>query len=131
MEIRRLADELYRRVDWQWALNGGLTLAHGWKPESGFLPYRWDTYYSEAHLLYILALASSTFLIEQEGYEKWLSTFELKKIYDIEYLYAGPSGSIASLFPIDLKSFCNEAIYEFSSTCNELSALKESIYCCR
>lgn len=90
IEIRRLADELYRRIDWQWALNEGITVTHGWKPESGFLLYRWDTYYSEAHLLYILALASPTFPIKPEGYEKWLSTFEVKKIYDIEYLYAGP-----------------------------------------
>src|SRR6202012_1050164 len=38
-EIRELADKLYERVDWQWALNGGDTITHGWKPESGFLPY--------------------------------------------------------------------------------------------
>ena len=42
-EIRELAETLYRRVDWQWALNGGTTFSHGWKPESGFLAYRWDT----------------------------------------------------------------------------------------
>src|SRR6202041_2749602 len=41
IELRKLADILYRRVDWQWALNGGTTITHGWKPESGFLPYRW------------------------------------------------------------------------------------------
>lgn len=40
-EIRALADELYRRADWRWAQNGGATITHGWKPESGFLPYRW------------------------------------------------------------------------------------------
>ena len=28
-EIRRLADELYRRADWQWAQNGGATVTHG------------------------------------------------------------------------------------------------------
>ena len=33
-----LADALYRRVDWRWALDGGATVTHGWKPESGFLP---------------------------------------------------------------------------------------------
>ena len=36
-EIRTLADALYRRADWQWAQNGGATITHGWKPESGFL----------------------------------------------------------------------------------------------
>ena len=31
-EVRRLADELYRRADWQWALNGGAAVSHGWRP---------------------------------------------------------------------------------------------------
>ena len=34
-ELRKLAETLYRRVDWQWALDKGTTLTHGWKPESG------------------------------------------------------------------------------------------------
>jgi len=89
-EIRELAEILYRRVDWQWALNGGATVTHGWKPESGFLPYRWDTGYSEALILYALALGSPTFPIDPQGYTEWTATFEWKKVYDIEYLYAGP-----------------------------------------
>lgn len=89
-EIRELAEILYRRVDWQWALNGGATVTHGWKPESGFLPYRWDTGYSEALILYAMALGSPTFPIDPRGYTEWTSTFEWKKVYDIEYLYAGP-----------------------------------------
>jgi hypothetical protein len=90
VEIRELAESLYQRVDWQWALNGGTTVCHGWKPESGFLPYRWDTGYSEALILYALALGSPTFPIEPQGYREWVSTFEWRKVYDIEYLYAGP-----------------------------------------
>jgi len=31
-EVRRLADALYRRADWDWARNGGPTLTHGWRP---------------------------------------------------------------------------------------------------
>jgi hypothetical protein len=89
-EIRELAEILYRRVDWKWALNGEPTICHGWKPESGFLPFRWDACYSEALLLYVLAMGSPTFPIEPEGYRAWTATFEWKKIYDIEYLYAGP-----------------------------------------
>ena len=30
LEIRTLADALYRRVDWDWARNGGATVTHGW-----------------------------------------------------------------------------------------------------
>ncbi len=43
-EIRTLADTVYRRVDWRWAQNGGATVTHGWKPESGFLKWRWEGY---------------------------------------------------------------------------------------
>ncbi len=39
-EIGELSEQLYARVDWHWALDGGMTLTHGWKPELGFLPYR-------------------------------------------------------------------------------------------
>jgi hypothetical protein len=89
-EIRALAESLYRRVDWQWALNEGTTICHGWKPESGFLPYRWDNRYSEALILYVLALGSPTFNIDPKGYQEWISTFEWKTVYGIEYLYAAP-----------------------------------------
>lgn len=44
LEIRTLADALYRRADWQWAQNIRATVTHGWKPESGFLKYRWRGY---------------------------------------------------------------------------------------
>jgi len=43
-EIRELATKIYERVDWGWMLNGGKTLSMGWKPESGFLKARWDSY---------------------------------------------------------------------------------------
>ena len=89
-EIRDLADELYCRIDWQWALNNGDTLCHGWKPRSGFLPYRWDENYSEAIIMYVLALGSPTFPIKLAGYKKWTSTFNKTKVYNISYLYAGP-----------------------------------------
>jgi hypothetical protein len=76
VELRKLAEILYRGVDWQWALDKGATLSHGWKPESGFLPYRWDKGYSEAIILYALALGSPTFPVEPQGYKEWISTFE-------------------------------------------------------
>src|SRR6187399_863280 len=44
VEIRSLADSLYRRADWNWARNGGATVTHGWRPEDGFLKYRWEGY---------------------------------------------------------------------------------------
>lgn len=87
-EICTLADAIYRRADWRWALNGGDTVSMGWKPESGFLKYRWEGY-SEALLLYALALGSPTFPIPEKCYEAWTKTYKWKKIYGIEFLYAG------------------------------------------
>ena len=57
-EIVRLATKIYERVDFRWMLNGHATLlSHGWKPETGFLKPRWDTY-SEDAILYLLAIGS-------------------------------------------------------------------------
>ena len=41
---------------------GGATLCHGWTPEKGFLPYRWDEY-SELLAMYLLAIGSTTYPI--------------------------------------------------------------------
>ena len=88
-EIRTLADELYQRADWQWAQNNGDTVTHGWKPESGFIKYRWEGY-DEAMLLYILGLGSPTHPLPESSYAAWASTYEWKRCYDFDYLYAGP-----------------------------------------
>lgn len=88
-EIRTLADALYRRADWSWACNGGATVTHGWTPEGGFLPYRWQGY-DEALLLYVLGLGSPTHPLPTESYTAWASTYEWKEIYGHEYLYGGP-----------------------------------------
>ena len=66
-EIRALADALYRRADWPWAQNDGATVTHGWKPESGFLKWRWEGY-DEALVLYILALGSPTHPLPESSY---------------------------------------------------------------
>jgi hypothetical protein len=88
-EIRKLAEELYRRADWQWAQRGALTISHGWKPETGFIKYRW-TGYSEALILYILALASPTFPISPESYRACTRTYKWTDLYGFKHLYAGP-----------------------------------------
>jgi hypothetical protein len=88
-EVRQLAEALYSRADWQWALNGGAAIAHGWKPETGFIPHRW-TGYDEGLLLYLLGLGSPTFPLPTESYAAYCSTYQWKKIYGRELLYSGP-----------------------------------------
>ncbi len=88
-EIRRLADALYRKADWRWMQNGAAAVSHGWTPEKGFLRYRWHGY-DEALIVYLLGLGSPTHPLPAESYRAWASTYKWKKIYDIEFLYAGP-----------------------------------------
>ena len=87
-ENRTLADALYCRADWRWAQNQGDTVTHGWKPESGFLSYRWEGY-DEALLLYILGLGSPTHTLAQGSYAAWATTYRWESHFGQEYLYAG------------------------------------------
>jgi hypothetical protein len=88
-ELRRLVDELFGKADWQWALNGGSAISHGWRPESGFIPHHWKGY-DEALLLYILGLGSKTFPLPAESYAAYCSTYQWRKIYGREILHSGP-----------------------------------------
>jgi hypothetical protein len=88
-EIRELAEGLYRRIDWQWAQNGGNTVAQGWKPECGFFNAGWEGY-SEATILYVLGLASPTFALSPRSFGGWTSTYQWENIFGYDFLYAGP-----------------------------------------
>jgi hypothetical protein len=88
-EVRALAENLYRRVDWDWARNGGKSVTHGWTPERGFLPYRWEGY-NEGLLLYVLGLGSPTYTLPEESYLGWTSTYRWKTLYGHDFLYGGP-----------------------------------------
>jgi hypothetical protein len=88
-EVRAITDSLYRAAEWDWALDGELTVRHGWTPEGGFLPWRWQGY-NEALLLYALGLGSSTHPLPTESYDRWAATYEWRRAYGIEYLFGGP-----------------------------------------
>ena len=63
--IEALATTFYRRIDWQWMLNGGTTLSMGWLPDQGFLKHRWDIY-SELMTMYLMAIGSPTHAISAD-----------------------------------------------------------------
>jgi hypothetical protein len=42
----------------------------GWKPESGFLKARWDSY-SELMMIYLLGLGSPTYPLPKECWDAW------------------------------------------------------------
>ncbi|MEO5629811.1 MAG: glucoamylase family protein [Thermomonas sp.] len=88
-ELRAIADALYLRIDWRWAQDGCETIKQGWKPESGFLHYGWEGY-SEAIILYALAMGSPTFPVHGNCYDAWTMTYQWENLYGYNYLYAGP-----------------------------------------
>lgn len=89
-EVNQLATEIFNRVDWTWLSEDTALLPHGWTPEFGFLPNRWD-YYSELMMMYLLGLGSSSHPLKDETWDAWKRTiFE----YDgLRYV-----GSFAPLF---------------------------------
>ena len=87
--IRELAQSLYERVDWNWVLAPDGTIRHGWKPETGFIPFEWQGY-DEGLLLYVLALGSPTNPLPPSTFAAWASTYEWKRAYDIDHLYSAP-----------------------------------------
>jgi hypothetical protein len=88
-DVRRLADALYRRADWNWACDGGPTLTHGWRPESGFIPHRWAGY-DEGLLLYVLGLGSPSHPLPPESYAAYCATYQWTRLYGRELLYSAP-----------------------------------------
>ncbi len=89
-EVETAANQIYERVDWPWMMNGKKVLCMGWRPEEGFLPYYWDSY-SEAMILYALAIGSSTHPIPPGSWDEWERPMDAYKNYKLVYC---PTGSI-------------------------------------
>lgn len=89
VEIRALADSIYRRVDWQWFRPRSPLVSMGWHPESGFNDADW-TGYMESMILYVLALGSPTFPVEPEVWDRWTSTYIWAEYYGQEFVSFGP-----------------------------------------
>lgn len=88
--VAQLANLILNRVDWTWLSEDTSLLTHGWTPEIGFLPSRWD-YYSEMMMMYLLGMGSSAHPLNAQTWNAWKRlTFE----YDgLRYI-----GSFAPLF---------------------------------
>ncbi len=70
-EIHTLAKQIFERVDFNWMLNGDkFILSHGVHPGSGFIRSRWSEY-SEATILYLMAIGSPRHPITAESWYAW------------------------------------------------------------
>jgi len=73
-QIRELAEQIYRRVDWTWIQPRSPLISMGWFPESEFINHDW-TGYSEGMMVYILALGSPTHAVEPDAWQVWTRTY--------------------------------------------------------
>ena len=87
--IRELADSLYLRVQWDWAMNSNEWMSMGWRPEKGFIPAKWDGY-NEAMILIVLAMGSPTYPIHDSAWNSWCKTYEWDEFYGNEHLNFTP-----------------------------------------
>lgn len=90
VELRELCTDLYERVDWVWARDGGNGIKMGWKPETGFSAFgRWIGY-NEAMILYILALGSPTYPIPELDWTYWTSGYWWSTFYGYSFVNCPP-----------------------------------------
>jgi len=70
-ELATVADGLYQRVDWGWLKDPEGTLYMGWKPESGFIPAKWDSFSEGPPLIYLLGMGSKSHPLPPEIWNAW------------------------------------------------------------
>jgi len=76
VEIRRLADAIYARVDWTWLQQRAPLISMAWRPETGeFSAYDWRGY-NEAMLLYVLALGAPVHPVQPLAWGDWARGYE-------------------------------------------------------
>lgn len=72
--IRNLVQTMVDRIDWRWAQPRPPSIALGWAPEKGFLPYDWRGY-NEASVLYLLALGDRDKPVDVSAWQAWTENF--------------------------------------------------------
>ena len=74
-EIRRLAQAISERVEWDWAVVRPNRISMGWHPESGFIPADWNVY-NEGMLVLLLAMGSPTHPVPAAVWDEWCSVYD-------------------------------------------------------
>jgi hypothetical protein len=73
-EIRRLAQELYERVNWPWSIEHVPDIRMAWSPEQQFEVHDWRGY-NEGMIVYVLALGSPTHPVAAGTWDSFTSNY--------------------------------------------------------
>ena len=94
VQIRALADSIYRRVDWTFMRTCSppccTAIYMGWKPESGFSGFGAWFGYNEAMILYLLAIGSPTHPIVGCSWSTWTAGYQWETWYGYSYVRFAP-----------------------------------------
>lgn len=88
-QIKILADSLFLRVEWDWAMQDKNTMSMGWHPEKGFIKSRWSGY-NEAMILILMAMGSPTHPIPENAWEQWCDTYHWMNFQGYEHVNFSP-----------------------------------------
>lgn len=88
-EVKKKSKKLYEKVNWEWYRNKEINQFYmGYKPETGFWG-QWNKY-AEQLMMYVLAVASPSFLVDKSIYDDFdKTTKSYGDIKDIIYTYCG------------------------------------------
>jgi hypothetical protein len=74
-EIRKLAQDLYARADWNhFRSDGRSAISMGWHPENGLIARSWDGM-NEGMCIYILALAAPIHAVPPNSWNVWTASY--------------------------------------------------------
>ena len=90
VDIRALADSIYRRADWNFFRNFNPGILMGWKPGTGFSGFGQWVGYNEAMILYTLALGSPTFPVPATAWNVWTSGYDWLTYYGYTFINFPP-----------------------------------------
>lgn len=89
-EIRTLAEFLYERADWGWAMDPGKReVNQAWQPGEGFRKFDWDGY-NEALIMYAIGAASPTHPLPIEAYENDAEDYPWRHNAGLDWIQAAP-----------------------------------------
>jgi hypothetical protein len=132
-EIRTLADAITQRANWELMRNFNPGILLGWMPGSGFLNYGQWVGYSEAMIMYILAMGSPTYAVDSLGWRTWTMGYQWQTHYGQTYVNFPPLfGHQYSHCWIDFRKIQDAYMREKGITYFENSrraALAQQAYC--
>ncbi len=131
--IRNLADSLFQRVEWNWAMQKDGYMSMGWRPEKGFIPAKWQGY-NEAMVLILMAMGSPSHPIPDSSWAKWCETYQWIDFYEPHLNFTPLFGHQYSHMFVDFRGIQDEYMRNKGSDYfenSQIATLANQDYCIR